>query len=256
MNRVITIILLMLLTWNCFSQKDLIGEIEKIGLTSDKLNGQVLKIEYDWHVVLFDSLGNKTLDINKRAQSQDAYFYNSTNQLVSIQHRDTKYPGSNNQLIFFITDTTEICIVHNNASEKIDSAIYVKNVKGQIIRQETYRLESMARHTFYFVYDSLNRVTQIEWFGTKNRLLHKLSIKYDDINGSIEWVKTNRDGVVNESHKIKLDHFGNRIYDLDENGKLIEWEYEYDGLNNWVKRTQKINGKINFSSERKIIYRK
>lgn len=257
MNRVIPLIILMLLTWNCFSQKDFVGEIEKIGLTPHKLHGQVIKLESDWHEVQYDSLGNKVLDKNKKAKNQTSYFYNLTNQLIKIQHFDSAYSGSNYHINFFYTDSSEIYIVHNSTGEKTDSVINVKNTKGQIIRQEQYHgLKSKEKHTLLLVYDTMNRIIQIEWFGTKNRLLHKWSIKYDDLNGSIEWVKTNRDGAINESHKIKLDHYGNRIYDLDENGKLIEWVYEYDVLNNWIKMTQKLNGKINSSSERKIIYKK
>lgn len=257
MNRVIPLILLMLLTWNCFSQKDFVGEIEKIGLTSHNLNGQVLKLESDWYEVQYDSLGNKVLDINKKAKNQNTFFYNLNNQPFKMQHFDSVYSSSNYQMNYFYTDSSEIYIVHNSIDEKTDSVINVKNSHGQIIRQEQYHgLKSKEKHTLFLVYDTMNRIIQIEWFGTKNRLLHKWSIKYDNESGSIEWVKTNRDGVINESHKIKLDHYGNRIYDLDENGKLIEWEYEYDVLNNWIKRTQKINGKINSSSERKIIYRK
>lgn len=242
----------MYLPWSCFSQKDLVGSIEGIGLTNNNLKENVLKIESAWFEIQFDSLGNKILEINKKAMCQDEYTYGLQGQFIKIKHVDSEYSGSNNTVNYFYTDTSELYIVSNHNDVKTDSIINFKNKLGQIVKQEQYH--GIHRHTLSFAYDKMDRITKIEWYGTENQLLNKWKVKYDDANRSIFWVKTNGDSIINESHRIKLDSYGNRIYDLDENGKLIEWEYEYDKLNNWTKRAKKINGEINYIEERKITY--
>lgn len=241
------------------------GKLEKKYLS--KYNSQGKKIEL---------IG---LDKNNNTISKQEFKYNDTNMVEQNKYNSVgnleykiiyKYDKSGNKIeksIFRSGNWYKSTYKYNGKGELI-----YKNEFDVLINKKGY----FERHESFYKYDNKNRKYEEYYYYTKdgmllererkiydnmgnlieeksywpNKMLNKRVYKYNSEHNLILEKTFNPDGSTYGLEKYQYDDWGNLLsreihvpWNGHEWSNLIEYKYEYDNFNNWVKRTF-LNNKI------------
>ena len=109
-----------------------------------------------------------------------------------------------------------------------------------------------------YTYDSKGFVVEENRY-SKDLLVSKITYKNNDKGNPVEKVVYTKDGEVKQKVVTKYDAKNNEIevniYDKD--GKLTQKKtsvYVYDKKNNWIKKTESVDGKPTMILEQQFVY--
>jgi hypothetical protein len=130
---------------------------------------------------------------------------------------------------------------------------------NKVIDQSFYKKEKPGGETSYQYNEKglvMERVDK-KSDGSIDRIHH---YTYDDTGNEIVYKNFKSAGELNRMSHYKYDEYRNVVEEIAFNGDgslhaTYTYEYLYDELQNWVKKTQFVNNKAWFVTEREISYR-
>jgi len=126
------------------------------------------------------------------------------------------------------------------------------NDKGMISESSIYKSDGTFVKKETYKYDNLGNRIEMKWYFQNGNLFLTYTYKYDTSGNKIEWYS---DG---EKQTYKYDEEGNNVEIFHtHSGKepfATTFEYEFDSLNNWIKRIEYKNRIPQFIVVRTIKY--
>lgn len=247
MKNPLFLLTIALVFFSCTNKKNSLYEYD--------LKGPVVKVyesSYDavlkfgkWETGDKDFSGNQILFFSEDGNLTEIHQLDDENDLMGKTFR--KY--ENGILI-------ETLVYDNNGDLQEKRTNKSKN--GKVVESDYYGRDGAHMQKTLFGYDG-SRIKSGEV-----RRDGKMEMRWENnFKGKNIEIQTQYDSTGNISKILKFEYNGNGDVGklissdkVDQHESKIEWSYEYDNKNNWIKRVQNVDGEVESIVIRKILYRK
>lgn len=238
------------------------------------------------HQVTFDTAENVSEDIwyhhHDIVKSRTTYVHDAGGNLVEEKYfvetklfRTTEYKWDNNghkietstfhpdekqnTKFIFSNDKHGNCI--ESAWYKFDGTLsftqkFKYDENNHKIEQRDFKSTGELGRLFVFKYDNSGNLIEEENYDGEDQFVYRHVYKYDKSTKIEEYGFWEPNRVVDYSTQYSIDEFGNitKEFNTGSRNYLMEYKYEYDRNNNWVKKVEYRNGEPELIVEREIAY--
>lgn len=208
------------------------------------------------HIISNFSKNGNLVDIRIKDKSlTHIQYYKSQNKL------DSTMSFKNDQVIFqewfyYNKNSLEkiINVVSPNSNPDTTTTEYKYNESGNLIEKNTLPFDYRIK----YVYDSTNLLIGELWF-KDGELYESWVFKYDSLQRITDQISLSLDDSETTHYRYIYNHMGDEMHidELDSYNNIIireYYEYTYDERGNWIRRHDRIDGKLKRSYFRKILY--
>jgi hypothetical protein len=194
------------------------------------------------------------------------YYYDKNNKLLKEEWLYWDKPSGKDYVsktrLYEYNKDGQISLMKESRGKNIRNEYkYTYDEKGNLLKEE-YIPSKKLKHIIVYEYDeSNNKISEEKINKTKARSAnprdYKIIYKYDKLDRKIEQIEERMIRNFKESFTYSYNNSGNisSIVKIGPHEKIIlNFEYQYDHENNWVKKIMKNNSEIIYQINREISY--
>jgi hypothetical protein len=264
------------------------GKVKTVNIVTTPLNEPEESRRVWKHTIEFTEAGKKTFSsasceaIDVKTESTFSYDQEWNLSTIESTHGKITYEYKNEKL--------QEMIEYNSEDSVIKKFDYSYNAKGLVESENEYEHSNKLKYktvfsyndkklciekkwmypdmpkaikTETFSYDNRGNRTKykFDWADEENSEMHDFATEttYDENNRWTRVKEIDKNGKVSGQSAVTYDAKGNTLTHTSYNAKGKAYEnttyvYEYDTKGNWVKQKRSVNGKLQGTIERSIVY--
>lgn len=186
------------------------------------------------------------------------YSYNVKEKNITINYLQK---NGHTWKTIFILDANDNSIEEQNISSNgnLSSRYSLKrDESGYLVEKRSYNSKGKITGVHTWKYDAEGNQIEMKYEMVGSGILMHNAFAYDDKGNKTDEIHYKSDGTIQRKYNFIYDDMGNKTGEMKFNskGQLTDkntWNYEYDKVKNWTKRTQSGAGGEPFLIEERII---